>query len=125
MRFSGPFLDKLAELDESAEARIWEKLELVESFPGVGSSLLEPLLVRAFGRGCLKVSAVGYDVIYERSGEGDEDDRGNGEGDETVSVLGIIKQRRIRQAPEMGQGRFALKSNLSKAVTQRGAAPGR
>lgn len=96
MRFSGPFLDELAELDESAEARIWEKLELVESFPGVGSSLLEPLLVRAFGRGCLKVSAVGYDVIYERSGEGDEDDRGNGEGDETVSVLGIIKQRRIR-----------------------------
>ena len=82
MRFSGPFLDELA--------------ELVESFPGVGSSLLEPLLVRAFGRGCLKVSAVGYDVIYERSGEGDEDDRGNGEGDETVSVLGIIKQRRIR-----------------------------
>lgn len=90
MRFSGPFLDELSALDESAEAQIWAKLELVEAFPGVGSSLLEPLLIRVFGRGCLKISAAGYDVIYERAG-GD-----NSDGEETVDVLGIIKQRRIR-----------------------------
>ena len=87
MRFSGPFLDELAALSKPVEERIWSKLELVESFPGVGSSLVEPILLRAFGSKCLKVSAAGYDVIYEREGSGE---------DEMVYALGIISQRRIR-----------------------------
>ncbi len=86
--FSGPFLDEVAELSEAAEAEVWAKLKLVETFPGVGSSLIEPVLLRAFGPSCLKVAAAGYDIIYERDG--------GGERDELVRVLGIVAQRRVR-----------------------------
>lgn len=86
--FSGPFLDDAAELSEAAEAEVWAKLELVETFPGVGSSLIEPVLLRAFGPSCLKVAAAGHDIIYERDGSGDKD--------ELVRVLGIVPQRRVR-----------------------------
>lgn len=88
LRFSGPFLDDLAELDSLVEQEIWRKLELVRDVPGVGSSLVEPSLTQAFGSTCLKVTAGGYDVLYERSG-------GNGE-DELVCVLGVVPQRRVR-----------------------------
>lgn len=86
--FSGPFLDEMAALDEAAEAEVWEKVRLVEAFPGVGSSLIEPVLVRAFGERCLKVAAAGYDVLYERDG--------SAEKDELVCFLGIVAQRRVR-----------------------------
>lgn len=91
--FAGPFLDGMEGLSEAAEAEVWAKLELVEAFPGVGSSLIEPMLLRAFGPNCLKVAAAGYDVIYER--DGDERDGGGGE-EELVRFLGLVVQRRVR-----------------------------
>lgn len=88
MRFSAPFLDELADLSERVENEVWLKLELVRDYPGVGSSLVEPSLRRAFGDACLKVTACGYDVLYER--------RTAEEGEELVDVLGIVAQRRVR-----------------------------
>lgn len=85
---STPFLQDLALLDPAFEERVWRELELVQSFPGVGSSLVEPLLVQAFGASVLKVAVGSYDVIYERIHLDD--------GSERVNVLGIIPQRKIR-----------------------------
>lgn len=87
MVYAAPFLQDLAQLDERREALVWEKLSLIEAFPGVGSSLVEPSLMRAFGEAILKVSATGYDVLYERHGD---------TGNETVHVLGLIPQRAVR-----------------------------
>lgn len=88
MAYSGPFLDELAALPARDEGEVWAKLALVESFPGVGSSLVGPSLARAFGPGCLKISAAGLDIVYERcGGEGD---------DELVRVHGVVAQRRVR-----------------------------
>lgn len=89
LRFSDEFLTSLSELDGRVEEAAWEKLSLVESFPGVGSALVEPSLRHAYGPGCLKVVAWGYDILYER--------RGNPSGpQELVDVLGIVGQRRVR-----------------------------
>lgn len=85
--FAEPFFDELAQTSEAVEEEVWRKLALVRDFPGVGSALVEPSLRRAFGGSCLKVVARGYDVLYERVGEGD---------DEVVHVLGIVSQRRVR-----------------------------
>lgn len=87
MRFSGLFLDELAALPERVETEVWQKLQLVQDFPGVGSSLIEPMLIRAFGDSCLKVTAAGFDILYERTSVGDEG---------VVDVLGIVSQRRVR-----------------------------
>lgn len=89
LRFSREFLQTLAGLDERVEDGVWEKLALVEAFPGVGSALVEPSLRHAFGPSCLKVVAAGFDILYERS-EPDAD------GIETVDVLGIVSQRAVR-----------------------------
>jgi len=89
MIYTTPFLEDLSSLDEARENAIWEKILLVESFPGVGSSLIEPSLLTAFGEAILKVSAAGYDVLYERLGR-DESNT------EVVRVLGIVPQRAIR-----------------------------
>lgn len=62
---------------------------LVESFPGVGSSLVEPSLRHAYGSTCLKVVAAGYDVLYERGEKGKD-------GEEIVDILGIVSQRAVR-----------------------------
>ena len=87
MVYTVPFLQDLSGLDEAREAAIWEKLGLVEAFPGVGSSLVEPSLVRTFGDAILKVSAAGYDVLYERKGD---------IGSETGRVVGMVSQRAVR-----------------------------
>lgn len=87
MIYALPFLQDLSALDERREALVWEKLGLVEAFPGVGSSLVEPSLARTFGGAVLKVSAAGYDILYERSG---------GPDNETVHVLGLVPQRAVR-----------------------------
>lgn len=87
MIYAFPFLRDLTMLDEQREALVWEKLGLVEAFPGAGSSLVEPSLTRTFGGAILKVSAAGYDILYERSGDLDN---------ETVRVLGLVPQRAIR-----------------------------
>lgn len=88
--FTAPFLDDLAQLDERVEAEVWRKLELVQSVPGVGTSLVEPQLIRSYGTSCLKIAVFGYDVLYERHPSADD------AGDEFVVVLGIISQRRVR-----------------------------
>lgn len=88
--FAESFLDDVSRLDRRVEDMVWAQLELVQAFPGVGSSLVEPMLVQAFGERCLKVTAAGYDVLYERSGAQDDG------GEETVCVLGIVSQRRVR-----------------------------
>ena len=89
LRFSEEFLESLAGLDSRVEERVWEKLALVESFPGVGSSLVESSLRHAYGSTCLKVVAAGYDVLYERGEKGND-------GEEVVDVLGIVNQRAVR-----------------------------
>ena len=83
------FLDDVAGLDPRAEEAVWAKLRLVASFPGVGSSLIEPSLTSAFGDSCLKVSALMYDILYKRMEAGED-------GDEVVVVAGVIPQRRVR-----------------------------
>ena len=88
--FTAPFLDDLAQLDERVEAEVWRKLELVQNVPGVGTSLVEPQLIRSYGTSCLKIAVFGYDVLYERHPSADD------AGDEFVVVLGIISQRRVR-----------------------------
>ena len=82
------FLDEMAKLDERTREKIFEKLELVRSFPGVGTAVTSTLLINAFGEGGFKVGAAGYDVFYQRvpAHEG-----------EVVYVIGILHQRRIRQ----------------------------
>ena len=85
--FTGPFLDELAELNERAADEVLRKLELVASFPGVGSAVSNSFLVRAFSEDVLKVHAGDYDVFYRRKPCGD---------DEEVYVLSVIHQRRIR-----------------------------
>ena len=52
---------------------------------GVGSALLEPILKRSFGPGCLKVAVCGFDLLYRRLDETDE-----------VLVLGLIHQKQVR-----------------------------
>lgn len=89
LRFSEEFLDSIAGLDERVEEAVWAKLVLVEGFPGVGSSLVEPSLRHAYGPSCLKIMVAGYDVLYER-GPKDKD------GEEIVDVLGIVSQRAVR-----------------------------
>lgn len=91
LQFARPFLEDLSLLDEAVELEVWRKLELVERVPGVGSSLVEPMLRTAFGDSCLKIAAAGYDVLYERTQGGKE-----GAAEEIVRVLGIIAQRRVR-----------------------------
>lgn len=88
--FTAPFLDDLAQLDERVEAEVWRKLELVQSVHAVGTSLVEPQLIRSYGISCLKIAVFGFDVLYERHPAADD------AGDEFVVVLGIISQRRIR-----------------------------
>lgn len=99
LRFTQPFLEELSALDMRVEDEVWRKLALIEAFPGAGSSLVEPSLTKAFGQSCLKINALGYDVIYERLGTDDER-RGNGSGsdeaDEIVAILGIVPQRKVR-----------------------------
>lgn len=56
--FTAPFLDDLAQLDERVEAEVWRKLELVQSVPGVGTSLVEPQLIRSYGTSCLKIAVL-------------------------------------------------------------------
>ena len=89
LRFSEEFLESLAGLDSRVEERVWEKLALVESFPGVGSSLVESSLRHAYGSTCLKVVAAGYDVLYERGEKG-------ADSEEVVDILGIVSQRAVR-----------------------------
>lgn len=89
LRFSEEFLESLAALDQRVENVVWEKLALVEVFPGVGSSLVEPSLRHAYGPTCLKVVAAGYDVLYERGRQGPD-------GDEVIDILGIVSQRAVR-----------------------------
>ena len=81
------FLNELADLSDRAADEVLRKLALVESFPGVGSSVTNSLLLNSFGSGGLKVSAAGYDVFYKRVPTGD---------DELVYVVGLLHQRRIR-----------------------------
>lgn len=88
LQLSAPFLDDLAALSEREEKAIWAKLALVEAFPGVGSSLLESQLLAAFGPRCLKISAAGYDIVYERIIAGD--------GEKLTRVYGLVPQRRVR-----------------------------
>ena len=88
--FAAPFLDDLAQLDERAETEVWRKLELVQNVPGVGTSLVEPQLIRSYGTSCLKIAVFGFDVLYERHPAADD------VGNEFVVVLGIISQRRVR-----------------------------
>ena len=52
---------------------------------GVGSALLEPILKRLFGPGCLKVAVCGFDPLYRRLNETDE-----------VLALGLIHQKQVR-----------------------------
>ena len=85
---AGPFIQELAQLNQHVEDVVWQKLTLVQSFPGVGSSLVDPMLVQAFGPSVLKVAAGAYDVLYEREPIDDDYER--------VNVLGIIPQRAIR-----------------------------
>ncbi len=89
LRFSEEFLESLARLDGRVEQSVWEKLALVENFPSVGSSLVEPTLRRAYGPACLKVAAAGIDVVYERGEKG-------ADGVEVVDILGIVSQRAVR-----------------------------
>lgn len=92
LQFARPFLEELSLLDEAAEQEVWRKLELVGRVPGVGSSLVEPMLRTAFGNSCLKIAAAGYDVLYERVQDGEEEHA----TEEIVRVLGIVAQRRVR-----------------------------
>lgn len=96
LRFTQPFLEELSALDARVEDEAWRKLALVEAFPGAGSSLLEPSLVKAFGRSCLKVNALGYDVIYERLGADEHQAGDSGTAEEIVVILGIVPQRKVR-----------------------------
>lgn len=89
LRFSEEFLTSLAGLDSRVVDTVWKKIELVESFPGVGSSLVEPSLRHAYGSRCLKVVALGYDILYERR-PGRHDD------EEVVDILGIVPGRAVR-----------------------------
>lgn len=89
LRFSEEFLDSLVELDGRAEDAVWKRLALVGSFPGVGSSLVEPSLRHAYGPSRLKVAAAGYDVLYERGAR-------DADGEEVVCVLGVVGQRTVR-----------------------------
>lgn len=89
LRFSEELLESLAGLDKRVEESVWKKLALVQGFPGVGSSLVEPSLRHAYGSACLKVVAAGYDVLYERGEKGND-------GEEVVDVLGIVNQRAVR-----------------------------
>lgn len=89
LRFSEEFLDSLVELDGRVEETLWKRLALVGSFPGAGSSLVEPSPRHAYGPGCLEVSAMGLDVLYERGAKG-------ADGEEVVDVLGIVSQRAVR-----------------------------
>lgn len=83
--FAEPFLDGVSLLPDYAEEAVWEKVGLVASFPGVGSSLVEPTLRSAFGPDCLKVNAAGYDVLFDYDRQADE-----------VCFLGIVHQRAVR-----------------------------
>ena len=83
--FTSSFLDDVAELPERVESVVWEKVSLASSFPGVGSSLVEPSLRAAFGPDCLKVNAAGYDVLYDYDRQSD-----------AVCFLGIVHQRAVR-----------------------------
>lgn len=89
LRFSEEFLESLARLDGRVEESVWVKFALVENFPGVGSSLVEPTLRRAYGPACLKVAAAGIDVVYERGEKG-------ADSVEVVDILGIVSQRAVR-----------------------------
>lgn len=90
MILTRPFLEDLARLSVQTEEAIWEKLKLVEAFPGVGSSISNRMLQRAFGASCLKVTVNGYDIIYERKTRPDDTQ------ENLVIVLGIIAQRTVR-----------------------------
>ena len=89
LRFSEEFLESLAGLDKRVEESVWNKLALVQDFPGMGSSLVEPPLRHAYGSACLKVVAACYDVPYERGEKGND-------GEEVIDVLGIVNQRAVR-----------------------------
>lgn len=56
--FTAPILDDLAQLDERVEAEVWRKLELVQNVPGVGTSLVDPQLIRSYGTSCLKIAVL-------------------------------------------------------------------
>ena len=83
--YTGPFIDDLAALPEYAIDAVRVRCEAVAEFPGVGSTLIEPSLIRAYGSSCFKAVACGYDVLYERL-----DDQG------AVVFLGIVPQRKVR-----------------------------
>lgn len=83
--YTGPFIDDLVGLPEYAFGAVRARCEVAAEFPGIGSSLLEPSLVRVYGASCLKLVACGYDILYERL-----DDR------DSVVFLGIVPQRRAR-----------------------------
>ena len=83
--FTGPFLDDAAGLPDYALAEVRAKCAIAEEFPGAGSALVELSLRRSYGSTCLKLSAAGYDVLYERLDEQD-----------AVVFLGIVPQRKVR-----------------------------
>lgn len=79
------FLEELSFVPQPVEDAVWVSLATIQSFPGVGSALLEPILRRSFGPGCLKVAVCGFDLLYRRLDETDE-----------VLVLGLIHQKQVR-----------------------------
>lgn len=83
--FAEPFLDDVSLFPGYAEDAVWEKVDLVLSFPGVGSALVEPSLRAAFGSSCLKVNAAGYDVLYDYDRQVD-----------SICFLGVVHQRAVR-----------------------------
>ena len=83
--FTCAFLDEVAELPGYVEEAVWDKASLVAEYPGVGSSLVEPSLRAAFGPGCLKVNAAGFDALFDCDRRGD-----------TVLFLGVVHQRAVR-----------------------------
>ena len=83
------FLDDMVDVPESVETRVWEKHALVESMPGVGSSLLSSTLLRRYGDDCLKLLVDPYEIVYRWG------------GGEDVDVLALVRQRKAKGPERM------------------------
>ena len=83
LAYAEAFIEDMQSVElKSKRDEIFDRIDLLADFPGLGSSNLPASVVTRFGGNVRKLVVDPFDVIYEHDAQSD-----------TVNILGLIHQR--------------------------------